>query len=118
MTKGNVGLFFFTNDGLLSHKCSLADAERNGDFLNYSESHDDVWQREYARKYHVDFDYFPRGRVIYNARESRFIIYVDRCLSNENAVRVLSDFDIVRLNRKTEFDEHYQCHMCNKNYVE
>ena len=115
-TGGYVGLFFVVNDALLLHKCTLAEAERNGDFLNHNESHYFVWQQDYARKYRVDFDYFPRGRVIYNSRDKRFIVYVDRCLGNVEVERVLAAFELVRNNSEVAFDEHYQCHLCNKDY--
>ena len=113
---GHVGLFFVVNGALLLHKCTLAEAERNGDFLNHHESHYDVWQRDHASKYCVDFDYFPRGRVIYNNREERFIVYIDRCLDSLEVERILAAFGLERNNSDVAFDEHYQCHMCNKDY--
>ena len=48
------------------HKCENGEAEKYGDFLNYPKSHMEIWDKYYYSKYHVDFDYFPRGRVVYN----------------------------------------------------
>ena len=61
---GNAGLFFVVDGEWLLHMRALEEAEPYGDFHGYPENHDDVWQREYAHKYQVDFDYFPRGRIV------------------------------------------------------
>ena len=58
-------LFFFAEGGLLFHSCSIDGAEEYGNFKNYPHSHNHIWQKHYAKSYGVDFDYFPRGRVIY-----------------------------------------------------
>ena len=56
---GRIGLFFVVYGELMLHICDISDGERNGDFINFLDSHDAVWQREYYAKYQVDFDYFP-----------------------------------------------------------
>ena len=111
---GYIGLFFVAEGTLLLHTCSLADAESYGDFLNYPESHDDVWQHEYARKYQVDFDYFPRGRIVYNQAEDIFLLYHDKCVTVE-AENLCGRYPKGKC--VIALDEHYQCHKCNMNYV-
>lgn len=111
---GLVGIYFIANDALLLHTCSLEDGEAYGDFINYPDSHDTIWQRDYYRRYHFDFDYFPRGRIIYNKLKNRYMLFYDAC--------VISEAETLR-NRYpkgkciVELDEHYQCHMCNNNYI-
>lgn len=110
----SVGLFFFVRGRFLFHGCSLDKAENYGNFLVYSESHMDVWCREYIRKYRVDFDYFPRGRVVYRKSDSTFLIYYDRCIG----AWIREILDMYRnCNTALSFDEHYQCHRCNRFYV-
>ena len=104
-----VGLFFVVRDKLLLHKVQLEDAEKYGDFLNYPESHFDIWEKNYEKLYHVDFDYFPRGRIVYNTKENTFYIYYDKCLEGK-LDELIQDFE-------GENDFHYQCHKCNKNYI-
>ncbi|MGN0169145.1 MAG: hypothetical protein ACI39H_00090 [Lachnospiraceae bacterium] len=117
--RGNVGLFFFIHGNFVFAGCSLSEAEQYGDFLVYSESHYHVWEKYMRLKYkenemEVDYDFFPRGRVVYNKAEDLFIIYYDRCVEdNINRItRAYSDYHYI-----TERDEHYCCHKCNKNYV-
>lgn len=84
-----VNIFFVIKGKLIKHECENEIAQKYGDFLNYPYSHMQIWDKHHYKKYHVDFDYFPRGRVIYNIKE----------------------------NYKICTDYHYKCHNCNKNYI-
>lgn len=108
----DVGLFFCINTDFCFHACNLDKAEKYGDFLVYPKSHFDIWNKYYADKHNVDFDYFPRGRVAYRRSDGCFVIYYDRCIAKQ--VRLFgSKFS----NVEYCVDEHYQCHLCNDNYV-
>ena len=74
----------------------------------------DIWDKYYYAKYRVDFDYYPRGRIIYNLKEKIYYIYYDKCL--ENCIEKLG---IIPQNEKVKLlhDYHYKCHKCNKNYI-
>lgn len=61
----------------------------------------------------MDFDYFPRGRVVYNKKEKCYYIYHDKCIEDLN--EILKQYK--NENYKILEDFHYQCHKCNKNYV-
>ena len=113
MFQNQVCLFFYVNGQFLIHGCALADAERYGDFLVYPESHFALWEKYYSKRYRVDFDFFPRGRVAYRQSDQTFQILYDRCIGE--AIHTLtSSYDgTVSLG----FDEHYQCRKCNKDYV-
>ena len=108
-------IFFCVKGKVLFHTCSLESAESYGDFLNYPYSHHKIWQKYYEFKYHVDFDYYPRGRVIDRKSDNTFLIYYDKCM--KSVVKSITQ----RYECQTaelHYDEHYQCHMCNKEYVE
>lgn len=108
-----IGLFFYVDGEFLLSTCSLHEAEKYGDFLNYPDSHDNIWQMKYATKYMVDFDYFPRGRIVYRISDATYLIYFDNCLIDiiDKIPSVLS-LDNYMLCQ----DEHYQCHNCNEFY--
>lgn len=108
-----VSLFFKVNDKFLIYKCENEDAEKYGDFLNYPKSHFEVWEKNYYSKYRVDFDYFPRGRVVYNLKDECYYIYHDKCITD--LTEILKDYE--NKNYKVRLDFHYQCKKCNKNYV-
>jgi len=113
MPHNQVCLFFYINGKFLVHGCDLEDAEHYGDFLVYSDSHFEVWEKHYAKRYHVDFDYFPRGRVAYRKTDGVFQILYDKCLD-----AVIQEFAKGYTAPVTlGYDEHYQCHKCNPHYV-
>lgn len=114
-----VGLFFFVDGNFAFSGCALTDAEKYGDFLVYPESHYDVWNRYESivfagKKGKVDYDYFPRGRIVYRKSDDTFIIYYDKCVEDE-LDRIARDYE--GYNVKFELDEHYCCHKCNPYYV-
>lgn len=110
---GHVGIFFCVKGEVLLHTCPFDMAEVYGEFLNFPQSHAEVWERAYQRRYHVDFDYFPRGRIIYNTVRQAYSVYYDACAARE-AKKLAERLQpaAVHLLR----DEHYQCHQCNRYY--
>ncbi len=107
-------LFFCVNGELLFHGCSLAEGEEYGDFLNYPHSHYKIWEENYKQRYKVDFDYYPRGRVVYRKSDDSYLIYFDKCM--EEFITAVTE----KYTDKSTilcYDEHYQCHMCNEYYV-
>ena len=112
--KGKVGLFFLADGKLLLHTCPLADAQPYSDFLNYPYSHDAIWRKHYQHTYHVDFDYWPRGRIIYCTATRTYSLFYDVCMVDaaKEMVKAFGD-EKVQMMR----DEHYQCHTCNDDYA-
>ncbi len=106
-----VGVFFIVNGKTLLHTCGHDQAEVYGMFLNYPLSHDEVWRKEHRKQYAVDFDYYPRGRILYDMEHNITRIFHDRCIENE-AINIASDYEFVEL----LLDEHYQCHQCHAKY--
>lgn len=113
MSLDGVGLFFCVEGEFLWHMVSLESAEHYGDFLVGSESHFEVWENWYHDFYQVDYDYYPRGRVVYRKSDGTYLVYYDRCIEDE----VKMQLDTVGSRVVFLTEEHYQCHKCNKNYV-
>jgi hypothetical protein len=113
-----IGLFFHVRGMLKTHTIPLEDAEDYGNFKTTSVSHDEVWQREFGRGMAVDFDYFPRGRVVYNKRTERYTVFIDKCLDTPERIEEIAvAFGLPGGGYGIEFDEHYQCHRCNRDYI-
>ena len=109
-------LFFCVDGFLLIHGCSLDEAEAYGDFLNYPHSHYKIWEKHYESKYNVEFDYYPRGRVVYRKTDDTYLIYYDKCME-PFIETVAKKYDGKGKKAILGYDEHYQCHMCNEDYV-
>lgn len=109
----DVCLFFYVHGEFLIHGCSLSEAEVYGNFLVYPDSHFEIWEKHYTKKYGVDFDFFPRGRITYSKEEKQYLLYYDDCIKNEiqTVIDAYYDGDVL-----LKQDEHYQCSHCNSNY--
>lgn len=112
MQNGFVGLFFYVNGSLLMQTCSLKKAEKYGDFLVYPYSHDEIWTKLHQKKHGKEYDYYPRGRIVYYEPERVFWIYRDSCIPDI----VMKDLTGIIGNVIYKTDEHYVCHRCNRNY--
>lgn len=87
----------------------------NGNFLIYPGGHFDIWEEMYFRKYRVDYDFYPRGRVAYNTVTETYEILYDKCIGEQINSFVSAHFEGKPVS--LGFDEHYKCRKCNKGYV-
>ena len=67
----------------------------------------------YYKKYRVDFDYFPRGRVVYNIKDDKYYVYNDKCIKDLSSI--IGEEEKEKIEIREDF--HYQCHKCNKYYM-
>lgn len=112
-----IGLFFYVRGRLIPYRIAPEQAEVYGDFLTSSISHDAVWQKGIGADIPVDFDCFPRGRVVYNTREQNYMVYIDSCLNTpEHIAEIIQGFGLADCSYAIGFDQHYQCHQCNREY--
>lgn len=112
-----VGLFFYVNENLLLDFVEIDKAIEYGDCLIGATSHYDIWENQYFYKLHRSYDYYPRGRVVYNKKENLYIIYADKCIDEKGIMLILLAFEIENENvRIDRTDEHYVCSKCNKEY--
>jgi len=119
--KQAVGIFFIVNGNVIFDNVSLEQGEHYGETIGFS-GHYDYWQTlipknsdEKLFKSH-EYDYFPRGRVVYFMKSNSFRLYADHCLKKADIEKVASLFHlpIYELAR----DQHYQCAVCNSEYID
>lgn len=117
-----VGPYWFVRDdsgGLLviAHTCALADAEQYGACLTSPHGHYELWEGwRTGRPPHgmagvvrdAEYEEWPRGRVVFDAVRSRFLVYADsQIFRDELLQRVLDQFGIPREMAMFQRDEHY-----------
>lgn len=118
-----VGIFFRVSEAFLIDAISFDAAEPYGDALQYSghyDYHEALQPRtsvEYRFKAH-DYDYYPRGRVVYFPKMNQFTLYVDSCLTPKDISRLLTLFGLEGQQVNFTADEHYRCAGCNTFYME
>lgn len=119
--RGRVATFFYINDTIEDDSTEAIVADDYGEYKTQTTAHIDLYDElvRYNRDLaNYDYDYFPRGRIVYNTDEDEFIVYIDECLNKPDIKsEIISYFKLPRSNTKFDFDEHYKCHECNKDYV-
>jgi hypothetical protein len=118
-----VGPYWFVqgNSGkvlLIAHRCALADAEKYGDFLTSPHGHYDLWEEWRTGRppdglagivHDAEYEEWPRGRVVFNFVQGRFIVYGDKqVFEHKLQQRVLEHFGIPAGQVDFAKDGHYQ----------
>lgn len=121
-----VGIVWCVRDGngprrIVIDSTPLGKAELYGDFLTYPQGHYEVWESwrqlgpaGLARRglptiiaWH-EYEYLPRGRVVFDTRSSRFTIYADLKLQASGTLcRMLGAFNLGSVLRDVRSDRHY-----------
>jgi hypothetical protein len=67
-----------------------------------------------------DYDFFPRGRVVYDTKEDLYYLYLDRCLLKDQGMvsEIISAMYLPRVKVSVKTDPHYKCRACNRHYVD
>lgn len=118
----SVGVFWRVGEILLVDTSTLGEAEPYGDCLTHRAGHYELWEkwqaigaaglrtRGYPTKIAAsEYDAWPRGRVVYEAKDDRFVIYADRRLQAAVTVRtIIAAFGLVACRHVLRSDAHYR----------
>lgn len=118
-----VGIYFKVQKGFIIDAVPVEAGEAYGEAIGHS-GHYDFHERliptmpnERSFKTH-DYDYYPRGRVVFFPGRNTFILYADPCLTPDDINRVKNIFGLDGHVVEVADDEHYRCAGCNEFYVE
>ena len=75
-----IGLYFYINEEVIMEAVSVEMGIKYGDMITSKQSHFNVWEELYLKKYQHEYDYFPRGRVVYSPVNNQYILYIDKCI--------------------------------------
>lgn len=123
MCEPEVGIFFIVGDELFRNSTPLSEAERSGDDTRiHPGNHRDFWEemrRENSLLSNVPYDFYPRGRVLFNEKEGRFWVYLDQTTRKDRGmiVNILSEFHLPQDKTKIRCDPQYMRLVCNPHYV-
>lgn len=117
---GSVGIFFYINDDLVYESTSIDNAEKYGDFKVHKKGHFEMWEEHLEKKFRRPYDYYPRGRVVYNYINSTFRIFLDKCLKDPKIVeKIMQVFNLQKESIEIDdSDSHYVCSQCNRQFIE
>lgn len=117
-----VGPFYVIDGAVFDDTESVRDLIDHGNgFKDSDNSHYDFWkylQRVYREFRTIDYDYYPRGRVVYNTKDDTYYLYLDKCIQNMKSIRtIISELNLPLKKVEVKSDEHYQCHECSEDYI-
>ena len=103
-------------DLFIGDRGALSDGVYFGDFGQLNYDHFDrweTWKNEY-RLPDVEYDYYPRGRVMFNAKIHKYVVICDPCIANDVDLRKSLCYEYGLDPRKVvwDTDEHYECNKC------
>ena len=118
----SVGVFWKVGTVLLVDTSTLDDAEPYGDCITHRAGHYELWEKwqgigaarlkalGYPTTIAVsEYDAWPRGRVVFENRGSRFVIFADRRLQKADTVLVIiAAFGLSDRSHVVRSDAHYR----------
>jgi len=118
-----VGIYFKVSEGFLIDAVPVDAGEAYGEAVGHSghyDFHENLCPSEsLERRFKAhDYDYYPRGRVVYFPERKVFTLYFDPCLTPDDISQVKILFGLEGQAVEVADDEHYRCAKCNKHYCE
>jgi hypothetical protein len=115
-TAPSVGIIYLVRGKLLIDATPLTHAGRYGDFAIHERAHIEYWA-ELVKKGEVansEYEEFPRGRVAYDIKASKFTLLADRCILRRKSIvgKILSRLQIPPKSTEVSTDSHYRCFRC------
>ena len=105
---------FWVIDGKKIDGCRepLEKGESYGDTIQPTFDHFNYWEKliaRYPKLRPFEYDDIPRGRVVYNKKEKRFLILSSKeVLENRNLIKAIFQFFEIPGAPKLVWDEHYE----------
>lgn len=121
-----VGPFFYIQGKVYTGACPIEKAEENvsGKFNGPAE-HIKLYKSSIRPKLKPKaawhrYEYWPRGRVVYNRDTDTFEISLDACIKDMESIRlkIIKTFHLEGKEVSWGLDGHYLCHRCNPDYID
>lgn len=121
-----VGIFFKVDDDWVIDAVAPGDGEAYGEAVQHG-GHFEHWEavnpatallRRFKGR---DYDFYPRGRVVWFPRRGVFRVYVDNCLTPADLRKVLDLFGLTGQTHEFQDNDdgiHYVCAGCGDAYLE
>ena len=116
-----VGIFWLIEDRLVLDTSLLNIAEPYGECLTHGKSHIDYWTEQQGLAtvpQDIEYEEYPRGRVVYNTRAEKFYLLADRCiLKDKSQVTKIKKAMHLPSNTTIDTDPHYRCSQCLRGHT-
>jgi hypothetical protein len=114
-----VGIVFFVANKLLIDRTPVLQSEIYGDFRIHYRGHDAYWETlKETGAVPQDSEYvdYPRGRVAYDMRTGKYLVFLDRCILKKKSIvnKIMSELNLPTNLTKVDSDIHYRCPRCQR----
>ena len=115
-----VGIFWAIQEqgsaaSIVEHRCSMKEAEPYGTMLTCPHGHYEVWEQwrkagGRAAIAESEYEEWPRGRIVYDTENERFILYADAQILGDPALiaEIHEKFGLPIDRTDAKRDNHYQ----------
>ncbi len=118
----SVGIFWRVDGTLIFDRSALDEAESYGDCVTHALGHYERWQEWQemgatclaTKGYPIaimstEYDEWPRGRIVYETLQRRFVLYADRRLQRPEIVDAIKQaFGLCDVQTVIRSDSHYR----------
>jgi len=118
-TAPQVGIYWVIKGVVVADTIDVEKGEPYANALQYG-GHYEWWEslkpRTPAERVlkNCEYEYWPRGRVVFFVSRKVFRIYIDPCLTEENIRKIVETFMLDGQQHETETDQHYRCAGCSR----
>lgn len=113
-----VGIIYLVGDTLGIDSTPLARGMNFGDYVLHEHDHCEYWKRLVKQKAvpHTGYERFPRGRMSYNRKNGKFLLFADACILREKNIvtAILSRMHLATRDTETGVDRLYRCSRCQR----
>lgn len=112
-----VGIFWLFSRRLVIDSTPLSEAEPYGECLTHPRGHLRYWtmlQQSGQVPIDVEYEWPPRGRVLFDQRRDRFVLLADRCILNRSPLvkQIMARMHLPPEKTDVDADSHYRCSRC------
>ena len=112
------GIFWFVRGEMFADRYDYnIENHAQKDFIDYPYSHFDMWEKlSKNRLIGADFATYPRGRLLFDVKQGKYLLYLDRCITTEETKRLITFYELEKERYELSRDEHYSCDKCFRKY--
>lgn len=96
----------------------ISEGTYSGNFCELNYNHSErwaMWKGAY-RVPDVEYDHYPRGRIIFNSKTHKYVVACDPCIVDKEKFKraVCHEYGLDRNKVVWEIDEDYDCNECRR----
>ena len=108
------GIFWFVRGEIIADRYDyILEEQKQSAFIDYPYSHFDMWDKLSKNRFpYADFATYPRGRLLFDVKNGQYLLYLDRCITDEETRKLIKFYDLEKDRYILSRDEHYSCDKC------